>query len=140
MIMYRETNKQILEEIARLNALKAGQIIGKNNSRDTTVKSLGKFYSNVLGHDLYIGLKEYERIDANTRTSSLNIMVACELGVIDLVAVRGKNIKWIQFTTMSNIQARRRKILKWKQDTGAEIPIEVWGWCQKYKKFKILNV
>ena len=83
--MYRETNRQILEEVARLSSLKIGPIIGENASGKTTVKSLGKFYSNVLGDDLYVGLKEYGIIPENTRASSLNMRVACELGVIDLV-------------------------------------------------------
>jgi len=83
--MYGETNKQILEEIARLNSLKIGPIIGENASGKTTVESLGKFYSNVLGDDLYVGLKKYGMVPESSRTSSLNMRVACELGVIDLV-------------------------------------------------------
>ncbi len=61
-------------------------------------------------------------------------------GVIDLVAVKKKKHKWIQLTTLTNIRAREKKVLKWKEETGAKIPVEVWGWDKKYKRFKILKV
>lgn len=48
-------------------------------------------------------------------------------GVIDIVAVKKKKIKWIQLTTLANIRAREKKVLKWKHETRAEIPVEVWG-------------
>ena len=79
--MYRDTNRQILDEINRLNSLKPGIVVGRNQSGKTTVTSLGKFYSEVTGRDLDIGLKEYSRI----RGDVLNIQVATELGLIDLV-------------------------------------------------------
>jgi hypothetical protein len=79
--MYRDTNRQILEEINRLNSLKSGTVIGKNQSGKTTVTTLGKFYSEVAGRDLDIGLKEY----SGSQGDVLNIKVATELGLIDLV-------------------------------------------------------
>ena len=79
--MYQDTNKQILEEITRLNSLSPGHIAGRNESGKTTVTSFGKFYSNVMGQELHIGLKEY----AGTSRDTLNMKVACELGLIDLV-------------------------------------------------------
>ena len=42
---------------------------------------MGKFYSNVMGQELHIGLKEYAGVSGDT----LNMRVACELGLIDLV-------------------------------------------------------
>ena len=79
--MYRFTNRQILEEINRLDSLKYGTVIGRNQSGKTTVRSLGKLYSEVAGRDLSIGLKEYSTL----RGDVLNIQVATELGLIDLV-------------------------------------------------------
>lgn len=78
--MYKNTNKQILEEIARLSSLRSGKVIGRNRSGRTTVTSLGKFRSEVAGRDLHIGLKEYCGIQ-----SVLDMVVATELGLIDLV-------------------------------------------------------
>lgn len=79
--MYRDTNKQILEEITRLNSLRVGHVVGKNELGKTTITSLGKFYSNVMGQELHIGLKEY----VESPCDILNIQVPCELGLIDLV-------------------------------------------------------
>jgi hypothetical protein len=79
--MYRDTNKQILEEIVKLNFLKKGDVVGRNKPGTTTVTSLGKFYSNVMNQELYIGLKEYARVTGST----LDMQVATELGLIDLV-------------------------------------------------------
>lgn len=79
--MHRDTNRQILEEIRRLDSLKYGSVIGRNDSGNTVVTSLGRVYSEVLGHDLDIALKEYSGKQGNV----LNMMVGCELGLIDLV-------------------------------------------------------
>jgi hypothetical protein len=79
--MHRDTNRQILEEINRLNSLKSGTVIGRNQSGKTTVTYLGKFHSEAVGRDLDIGLKEY----SSKTEDVLNIQVATELGLIDLV-------------------------------------------------------
>lgn len=79
--MYRDTNRQILEEISRLNSLKSGTIVGRNQSGKTTVTYLGKFHSDVTRRDLDIGLKEY----SGKTGDILNLQIATELGLIDLV-------------------------------------------------------
>lgn len=61
-------------------------------------------------------------------------------GVYDLMAVKEKQLKWIQLTTLTNIRAREKKILKFLLDSGADLHSEVWGWSKKHKRFKILPI
>jgi len=79
--MYRDRNKEILGEINSLNSLQYGSIVGTNDSGQTSVRSLGKFYSDVMGRELYIGLKEYFNFCGDV----LDIQVGCELGLLDLI-------------------------------------------------------
>ncbi|MBR9705211.1 hypothetical protein GOV12_07395 [Candidatus Pacearchaeota archaeon] len=81
--MYRQKNKQILEEISRLETLKRGVVVGRSETPVTTVTSLGKFYSKTEDSELYIALKEYSEPEI-----SLRIQIAFELGLIDLVGER----------------------------------------------------
>lgn len=67
-------------------------------------------------------------------------------GVFDLVCWRKKtnNIKFLQLTTISNFSTRKRKIkdfLKKNRIPDKDlINIEVWGWAENHKKFKIETV
>ena len=67
-------------------------------------------------------------------------------GVFDLVCWRKKtnNIKFLQLTTLSNFSTRKRKIndflKKNKIPNKNLIHIEVWGWGEKHKKFRIETV
>ena len=57
-------------------------------------------------------------------------------GIIDVLALRGREKKNIQITTLSNIPARRKKILTFFKTTNVELPVEIWGWNKKTKNFK----
>lgn len=49
-------------------------------------------------------------------------------GIADMVCAKGKKIKWIQYTTKSNISARKKKIAEAFIHHSFSIPIEVWGY------------
>ena len=60
-------------------------------------------------------------------------------GVFDLIAVNEGIIRFIQLTTLSNIRARERKVLKFLLESNAKIKGEVWGYDKKKRKFKIIQ-
>jgi len=57
-------------------------------------------------------------------------------GIIDLLALRGKQKKNIQLTTLPNVSAKRKKITSFLKKFKVELPVEIWGWNQKKKEFK----
>jgi len=57
-------------------------------------------------------------------------------GIIDLLAIKGKKQKNIQITTISNVSARRKKIINFIEKSKVELPVEIWAWNQKKKIFK----
>ena len=57
-------------------------------------------------------------------------------GIIDLLAVKGKRMKKIQLTTLPNISTKRKKILNFLKEFKVELPVEIWAWDKKRKKFK----
>jgi len=57
-------------------------------------------------------------------------------GIIDLLAIKGKKKKNIQITTISNISARRKKIINFIKKSKVELSVEIWAWNQKKKIFK----
>lgn len=52
-------------------------------------------------------------------------------GVFDVICVRGKELRFIQWTTTSNMSARKRKVCVFLKKTGAKIMGEVWGLSPK---------
>ena len=61
-------------------------------------------------------------------------------GIIDLLAIKGKKKKNIQITTISNISARRKKIINFIKKSKVELHVEIWAWDQKKKIFKKENI
>jgi len=57
-------------------------------------------------------------------------------GIVDLLAVRKRERKSIQLTTVSNISARRKKIVSFFKKSDVEFPVEIWAWDAQKKKFK----
>ena len=57
-------------------------------------------------------------------------------GIIDLLALRGKQKKNIQLTTLPNVSAKRKKITSFLKKFKVELPVEIWGWNSKKKVFK----
>ena len=57
-------------------------------------------------------------------------------GIIDLLALKGRRKKNIQLTTLSNISARRKKIINFLKTFKVELPVEIWAWDQKKKGFR----
>jgi len=60
-------------------------------------------------------------------------------GVFDLVAVKHLKVpRFIQLTTLSNISARKHKILNIFKEVLPLMTMEIWGWDGKKKKFKVV--
>jgi len=57
-------------------------------------------------------------------------------GIIDVLAVKGKQKKNIQLTTLANVSARRRKILDFLRENKVELCVEIWAWDSKSKGFR----
>jgi len=57
-------------------------------------------------------------------------------GVFDIVAFKGRIIKFIQFTDYSHHAARRRKVQEFIDRTGFGGRAEVWSWNDKKKEFR----
>ena len=58
-------------------------------------------------------------------------------GVIDLLALKGRQKKNIQLTTFSNLSARRKKIIRFFKKFKVQLLIEIWAWNSIKKTFKI---
>lgn len=57
-------------------------------------------------------------------------------GIIDLLALRGKERKNIQLTTLPNVSAKRKKIINFLKKFKVELPVEIWSWDKKRKDFR----
>jgi hypothetical protein len=57
-------------------------------------------------------------------------------GIADLLALRRKQRKNIQLTTLSNLSSKRKKIINFLKKHKVEFPVEIWAWNQKKKTFK----
>lgn len=57
-------------------------------------------------------------------------------GIIDLLALKGRQRKNIQLTTSPNVSAKRKKIINFLKKNNVELPVEIWSWNGKKKKFK----
>ncbi len=61
-------------------------------------------------------------------------------GIIDVLALKGKNKKNIQLTTLSNVSARKKKITSFLKENKIQMTVEVWAWSKKKKYFKKIKV
>jgi hypothetical protein len=57
-------------------------------------------------------------------------------GIVDLLALRGRQRKNIQLTTLPNVSAKRKKITAFLKKHKVEFPVEIWAWNQRKKNFK----
>ena len=57
-------------------------------------------------------------------------------GIVDLLALRGKQRKNVQLTTLPNVSAKRKKITNFLEKYNVEFPVEIWGWDGKKRKFR----
>ena len=57
-------------------------------------------------------------------------------GIIDVLALNGKRKKNIQLTTLPNVSAKRKKITNFLKKFKVELPVEIWAWDGKKRKFK----
>lgn len=58
-------------------------------------------------------------------------------GIIDLLALKGKKMRYIQLTTPANVSRCRKKILAFFKKERVKLPVEIWHWSKRSKKFKI---
>lgn len=65
-------------------------------------------------------------------------------GVFDCLALKDSDIRFIQWTSSSNVAARKKKILKFYEDNDVFLPAEVWGYRSKPdkngKKWRIVYI
>lgn len=61
-------------------------------------------------------------------------------GIIDLLALRGKKLKYIQLTTLPNLARQRKKILNFFKEFKVKLPVEIWAWNSSKKTFKIERI
>lgn len=57
-------------------------------------------------------------------------------GIVDLLALRGRQRKNVQLTTLPNVSAKRKKITAFLKKYKVEFPVEIWAWNQRKKNFK----
>ena len=57
-------------------------------------------------------------------------------GIIDLLAIKGKRMKKIQLTTLTNVSTRRKKIQKFLKKFKIEMSVQIWAWNKKTKEFR----
>jgi len=57
-------------------------------------------------------------------------------GIIDLLALRGRQRKNIQLTTLPNVSTKRKKIINFLKKNKVELPVEIWSWNSRKKEFK----
>jgi len=60
-------------------------------------------------------------------------------GVFDCITVKDSELRFIQWTSISNISARKKKIMKFFNENNVFIPCEVWG-HKKGKEFRIIYI
>lgn len=58
-------------------------------------------------------------------------------GIFDGIFLKDSDLRFIQWTTRSNISARRKKIMHFYDTNDVFLPCEIWGWDAKKKLFKI---
>lgn len=61
-------------------------------------------------------------------------------GIIDVQALKGKKLRHIQLTTPSNVARCRKKILNLFKRKKVKLPVEIWHWSKKKKRFKIEKI
>jgi len=57
-------------------------------------------------------------------------------GIGDLICCRKKRIKLIQLTTLPNVSRKRKKITNFLKKFKVKLPIEIWAYSKKSKKFR----
>ncbi|TSC75935.1 MAG: hypothetical protein G01um101430_105 [Parcubacteria group bacterium Gr01-1014_30] len=57
-------------------------------------------------------------------------------GIIDLLALKGRKLRHIQLTTPKNVARCRKKILDFFKKNKVKLPLEIWHWVKKEKRFK----
>jgi len=57
-------------------------------------------------------------------------------GIIDLLALKGSRLRHIQLTTRPNVARCRKKILNFFKKKKVRLPLEIWHWLKKEKRFK----
>ena len=57
-------------------------------------------------------------------------------GIIDILALRRKEKKNIQLTTLPNVSAKRKKITDFLTKFKVYLTVEIWAWDNKRKIFR----
>ena len=57
-------------------------------------------------------------------------------GIIDLLALKRRKMRYIQLTTLPNLARQRKKILDLFKKKKVKLLVEIWVWLKKEKRFK----
>jgi hypothetical protein len=57
-------------------------------------------------------------------------------GIIDVLALKGRQKKYIQLTTLPNVSAKRKKISGFFKKYKVELTVEIWCWDKKRRNFR----
>ena len=57
-------------------------------------------------------------------------------GIIDILALRKREKKNIQLTTLPNVSAKRKKITDFLTKFKVYLTVEIWAWDNKKKTFR----
>jgi hypothetical protein len=60
-------------------------------------------------------------------------------GIFDGVFIKDSELRWIQWTTSSNVRAREKKIMSFFAQNKVFLPCEVWG-MKPDKTFKVILI
>lgn len=61
-------------------------------------------------------------------------------GIYDGLAIKDSELRFIQWTSKSNIRAREKKIHAFFAKYNCFIPCEVWGWDEIKKEFVVIQI
>lgn len=137
--MHRDTNRQIIEEINACGSLTIGPVVGENDSVRTKVTSLGKIHSVSLGRDLDLALKEYD----GKRGDSLNMRVACELGLMDLVERNLPHLIWefpLIHGVFLDLGGKPIGVITEDYSRGGTVPVTGVGQDRKILPYELQNL
>lgn len=75
-----------------------------------------------------------------TKVGKRTLWLLCDIhSIYDCIGLRGDEIKLIQFTSVGNMSARRKKILAYNKEHNLTTPAELWGYRGR-GKWKIETV
>lgn len=89
---------------------------------EETIKKAIKRYFERNGWNAWFVHKKTKKIGGRYIWENADIFT-----IFDTIAIKGKELKLIQYTSQSNIKARVKKIEEYYTENNMSYPCEVWG-------------